>query len=315
VAWSVESTKGKGKPNHDIESLQRHGPNCMSYLCRFGAFKWPVIVAYLLPDALEDLHHVQAAFNRFGNDRATPILMADLNVDLYSPIPDLRTRQVADFLAANGVEDMLQHFHSKRRFRHQKTWYQKRYNPDGTLNAILRSRTDYICTGAHLRRHFRNMQLVDPRIIHSDHYMIKATIKGAPRKAQRKYLQGRRKPPLPPIKPTSPTFTQADQLFMELKSCVPRPKQRTPYLWADWVSDHTKQLIRKRCDLAKTNTHKKDNRLELRRLKKEILKSKKADIKRRTETAAAEIEACIEDQDLQGGWFKLNRWMKHRGDL
>ena len=43
-------------------------------------------------------------------------------------------------------------------------------------------------------------------------------------------------------------------------------------------------------------------------------KRRKADIKRRTKTAAAEIDACLEDQDLQGGWFKLNLWMKHRGD-
>jgi len=99
------------------------------YLYQFGAFKWPIIVAYLLPNTLEDLHHVQAAFDCFGNDRATPILMADLNVDLYSPSPDIRCRMVVDFLAANGVEDMLQHFHSRRKFRHQKTWYQKRYNP------------------------------------------------------------------------------------------------------------------------------------------------------------------------------------------
>jgi len=42
--------------------------------------------------------------------------------------------------------------------------------------------------------------------------------------------------------------------------------------------------------------------------------SRKADTKRRTETAAAEIEAGLEDQDLQGGWFKLNLWMKQRGD-
>jgi len=42
--------------------------------------------------------------------------MADLNVDLYAAAPDLRTQQVADFLAANGMEDMLQHFHSRRRF-------------------------------------------------------------------------------------------------------------------------------------------------------------------------------------------------------
>jgi len=52
----------------------------------------------------------------------------------------------------------------------------------------------------------------------------------------------------------------------------------------------------------------------MRRLSRETDKSRKADTKRRTETAAAETEACSEDQDLQGGWSKLNLWMKHRGD-
>jgi len=144
--------------------------------------------------------------------------------------------------------------------------------------------------------------------------MIKATIKTAPRKAQRKYLQGRKKFPLAPITPNSPTFTQADQLFMELKSYVPSPKQNQPHLWSDWLSDHTKQIIRQRCQLAKSNAHKKDNRPELRRLSREIDKRRKEDTKSRTETAAAEIEACLEDQDFQGGWFKLNLWMKHGGD-
>jgi len=235
------------------------------------------------------------------------MLTADLNVDLYSPAPDLRTCQVADFLAANDMEDMLQHYHSRRRFRHQKTWYQKRYNPDGTIQTILRSRTDYIITSPTLRHYFKNVQLVDPRIHRSDHYVVKATIKSAPRKAQRKYLQGRKKFPLPPITPNSPTFTQADQLFMELKSYMPRPKQKQPHLWADWLSTNAKQLICQRSQLAKSNTQKKDNRPELRRLSREIDKSRKEDTKRRTETAAAEIEACLEDQDLQGGWFKFFR--------
>jgi len=272
-----------------------------------------VIVAYLLPETLADLPHLQAAFDRF-KDRCPPILMADLNVDLYAAAPDLRTRQVADFLVANGMEDMLPHFHSRQKFRHQKTWYQKRYNSDGTIQTILRSRPDYIMTSPTLRHHFQNVQLVDPRIHQSDHCVIKATIKCAPRKAQRKYLQGRRKFPLAPTTPTSPTLSQADQLFMELKSYMPRPKQNQPHLWSDWLSNHTKQLIRQRFQLAKSNTHKKDNRPELRQLRREIEKSRKADIKRRTETAAAEIEICLEDQDLQGGWFKLNLWMKHRGD-
>jgi len=90
-------------------------------------------------------------------------------------------------------------------------------------------------TSPTLCHYFSNVQLVDPRIISSDHYMIKATITSAPRKAQRKYLQGRRKFPLPPIKPTSPTFAQADQLFMELKSYIPQPKQKQPYLWLQFA--------------------------------------------------------------------------------
>jgi len=38
VAWRVESKKGipHSKPNQDIESFQRHGPNCLSYHALFG---------------------------------------------------------------------------------------------------------------------------------------------------------------------------------------------------------------------------------------------------------------------------------------
>jgi len=93
VVWRVEPKKGQGKPNQDIKSFQRHGPNCLSYHYMHGGERQPVIAAYLLPDTLEDLHHVQAAFDRFKN-RCPPILMADLNVDLYASAPDLRTRQV-----------------------------------------------------------------------------------------------------------------------------------------------------------------------------------------------------------------------------
>jgi len=242
------------------------------------------------------------------------MLMADLNVDLHSPAPDLRTHMVADFLAANGMEDMLQHFHSKRKFCQQKTWYQKRYNPDGTIQTILRSRTDYIITAPTLCNCSKNLQLVDPRTHKSDHCtsVIKATIKSSPCKATKKHLQGRRKLPLPPIKLNSPTFTQADKLFIELKSYMPRPKQKQPHLWSDWLLDHAKQLIRKRCEIAKSNTHKKDNRPELRTLKKEIKKSRNADFKRRTETALAETEACLKGQDLQGAWnyrLTLSIWL------
>jgi len=219
VAWRDESKKGvpHSKPNQDVESFKRHGPNCLSCHVPFGGTQQPVAASHLLPDALENLHHLQAAFGRFKN-RCSPVLMADLNVNLCSPAPDLRTRQVTDFLAANDMEDMLQHHHSRRRFRHQKTWHQKRHNPDGTIQTMLRSMTDHIVTSPALRHCFKNVQQVDPRMHVSDHHVIKATIKSAPGKAQRLCLQGRKKFPLAPITPNSPTFAPADQLFMELKS-------------------------------------------------------------------------------------------------
>ena len=116
------------------------------------------------------------------------------------------------------------------------------------------------------------------------------------------------------MKPTTPGFTAADNLFMQLKSYMPRPKQKQPHLYADWLSDHTKSLIRQRCTLAKSNTHKKDNRPRLRTLRTEIDQSRNEDRQRRTEAAAAAIEACLEDNDLQGAWNKMNLWMKQRGD-
>ena len=92
MAWRVEAKKGQGKPSQDIDSFQQHGPNCLSFHALFGGTRHPVIAAYLFPDAstFEDLHHVQAAFDRFKN-RCPPMLMADLNVDLHSLAPDLKT--------------------------------------------------------------------------------------------------------------------------------------------------------------------------------------------------------------------------------
>jgi len=47
-------------------------------------------VAYLLPDALDDLPHLQAAFDRF-KDRCPPILMSDLM--LFEPIGSMTQRE------------------------------------------------------------------------------------------------------------------------------------------------------------------------------------------------------------------------------
>jgi len=77
-------------------------------------------VTHLFPDTLEDLPHLQAAFDLL-KDRCPPMLIADLNLDIYATAPNQRMHQVADFLAANGIKDMLQHFHSTRKLQRQNT--------------------------------------------------------------------------------------------------------------------------------------------------------------------------------------------------
>ena len=49
VMWRVEANKGQGKPNIDIESFQRHGPNCLSYHYLHGGERQPVISSSLPP--------------------------------------------------------------------------------------------------------------------------------------------------------------------------------------------------------------------------------------------------------------------------
>jgi len=65
VAWRVEPKKGvpKSKPNQDMESFRHHGPNCLSCHASFGGTRQPVTATCLLPETLEDLHHLQAAFD------------------------------------------------------------------------------------------------------------------------------------------------------------------------------------------------------------------------------------------------------------
>jgi hypothetical protein len=63
-----------------LESFVCHGPNVLSCVLVSGDQRTLLIGAYLPPNSLADLAHLEEALQRYP--KYTPILMGDLNIDL-----------------------------------------------------------------------------------------------------------------------------------------------------------------------------------------------------------------------------------------
>ena len=100
------------------------------------------------------------------------------------------------------------------------------------------SRTDYILGKD--RRLFRNVAVQDPRH-NSDHYMVLGCIPSALPTEHKRYLGGRNRWPVRPLR--EPTRT--DELFAALRRAVPRAQLREARRNA-WISESTWRLIDER---------------------------------------------------------------------
>jgi len=198
-----------------IESIQRHGPNTISFEIVTGLKRQPVVGTYLPPSNLVDLPHVQAALDRFPQQK--PVLMGDLNVDVSRDDNDARTNDVADFLATNGLMDLLTQHRQRKSFRDRTTWFQHR----GTQ--LIRSRCDYIY--GRDRCLFRSVRITDPQCYSSDHCALVAVLLSAPAKCDKKCLRGRR---LFPLDRKTVPQTPINILFDEVTRAAPPPPPKPP---------------------------------------------------------------------------------------
>ena len=67
-----------------VELVQRHGPNVISFELVTGRQRYPVVGAYIPPADISTIEYVERALGRFQNSRRQPLLLGDLNVDLAS---------------------------------------------------------------------------------------------------------------------------------------------------------------------------------------------------------------------------------------
>ena len=194
--------------------MRKFGPNVIDFQLATGARRWYIVGCYLAPDDTLTIEKFIEALR--GRPKGAELVVAgDLNANLAAPEGDRRAEDIRTTIAAEGLEDMAQHFlpRERRWCRDQRTW--------GMLwnGREVRSQTDYILrTDRHL---FRNVAVRDPRH-NSDHYMVLGCLPSAPLTEHNRYLGERKRwTARPPVKPT-----RTDQLFAALRRAVPKAQPR-----------------------------------------------------------------------------------------
>jgi hypothetical protein len=195
-----------------------------------------------------------------------------------------------------GVEDMSKHFRQRCGHTGCFTWWQRRDN------VMIRSRCDYIL--AEDRRDFISVNIVTPCHFQGDHDAVVATMKVATPDEHWEYLRKRKKFPLSVPRGQG---NEADRLLKKLnraqRQAVDRDRRRK-----SWVSEETWRLVDQRALGRRTGALSGDS---LKVLNSAIRRSLAADRKQRTELAAEQINASMENRNFVGAWDVLKRWYHH----
>ena len=164
----------------------------------------------------------------------------------------------------------------------------------------VRSRTNYILGTD--RSLFRNVAVQDPRH-NSDHYMVMGLLRGGTGREHVKYIAGRRRIPMKPLKRP----TREYELFGDLRRAVPKPQPREQHRNA-WISKETWRLVDKRVTIKR----KPRAQTGIWRLGRAIQASLKGDRRRRVEEAGTAVETLLKEDppNAREAWRRMKGWYK-----
>ena len=261
-----------------------------------GQSRTAIIVAYLPPNDLDDLPHLDEALRRFP--KLTPIVLGDLNVDLDRRIT--RATRLNATLAPYGFLDLLKHYKQRPKARNLFTYRQVL-----ETGKCRQSRCDYILSPD--RRLFESVQIRKQRYYTSDHRMVVAKYLLQPTKSHLAYLRGRK---AVPFKMPYGPLTELDYMFQQVLDQVPTPPSRTDPRRTPWISETTCKIWDARCILHRTQ---RNCQTESRRLKRQYLSSLNADRKRRTEEVGAKLQLLMTEGNIRGAYMEIHGWWREQG--
>jgi hypothetical protein len=93
---------------YEIEEVELHGPNVLSFQLVPGTTRWYIVGCYISPTNLTTLMHIKQAWLACPKG-CLPILLGDLNVNLASP-HNKHDSTIAKQVEAMALIDMSNHF-------------------------------------------------------------------------------------------------------------------------------------------------------------------------------------------------------------
>jgi hypothetical protein len=93
---------------YEIEEVELHGPNVLSFQLVSGATRWYILWCYILPNNLTALTYVKQVWLACPRG-CIPILLRDLNVNLAAPC-NKHNKTIAKQVDAMALVNMSNHF-------------------------------------------------------------------------------------------------------------------------------------------------------------------------------------------------------------
>ncbi len=97
---------------YEVEEVEFHGPNMLSFQLMLGATRYYIVGCYILPNDLTTLTYVEQAWMACSKG-CLPIVLGDLNVNLATP-QDEQNKMIAKQVDTMNLVDMSSHFRQRR---------------------------------------------------------------------------------------------------------------------------------------------------------------------------------------------------------
>ena len=277
-----------------VEATKAFGPNVIRAVLVSGRKRWNVIGAYI-PPGEEDgstLAYIEQAQRTAPANRKT-IFLGDFDADLDSPRSQ-READLADFACQFDLTDLRSHFCLREAAEGDWTWEQRR------VNQTIRNRLDYILTDS--RPNFSMFNIVTPKLIDTDHRLVKAVLLLDSKGRHRKYMQRRKRYPFrSPVGETS----RADTIFASLEG-KKEEREKKDSRKSSWIQPRTWTLIDQKTEARRNG----EPSIVLERLRRDIRKSLNKDRKDRAAAAATTAEALLARGKVEEAYSSIKGWYK-----
>jgi hypothetical protein len=282
---------------YEVEEVELHGPNVLSFQLVSGATRYYIVGCYILPNNLTTLTHVEQAWMACPKS-CLPIVLGDLNINLAAA-RNKQDETITEQVDTMNLVDMSSHFCQCRgRNSHGRwTWWMRR------VRCWASSQCDYILGRATDLGRFWCVSIQMPFFHDSDHRALVAKICAGGGEEMKKYWRQYQRFPLRvPWGPHTELEGAYKELHLDLDVIPPPERERPANQWIldkSWKVINQGATLRRMGNLPLAAAH---------RIGREIKSSLTADRKQCAANTASTVESHLSNGAVKEAWQALKGW-------